>query len=169
MELIGPPNIAGGDHGSLAGLADDDHPQYQEEDEKGVAGGYASLDGSGTVPDAQLPAALARDAEVTAAVSAAVSAHEGAADPHAGYVLNAELTAHEGAADPHAGYVLNAELAAHESASPAHAASAVSIVDAGLYYTSTDVEGALQEIGAGGIGGGSGGVGDTLALYVFTR
>jgi hypothetical protein len=41
--------------------------------------------------------------------------------------------------------------------SDAHDASAISIVDAGTYYTSTDVEGALQEIGAGGIGGGSGG------------
>lgn len=31
------------DHGNLAGLTDDDHTQYQEEDEKGVANGYASL------------------------------------------------------------------------------------------------------------------------------
>jgi hypothetical protein len=40
-------------------------------------------------------------------------------------------------------------------ATDAHDASAVSIVDAGAYFTSTHVEGALQEIGAGGIGGGS--------------
>lgn len=38
----------------------------------------------------------------------------------------------------------------------AHDASAVSIADAGAYYTGTDVEAALQEIGAGGIGGGGG-------------
>jgi hypothetical protein len=36
----------------------------------------------------------------------------------------------------------------------AHDASAISIADAGTYYTGTDVEAALQEIGAGGIGGG---------------
>lgn len=36
----------------------------------------------------------------------------------------------------------------------AHDASAISIADAGTYFTSTDVEGALQEIGAGGFGGG---------------
>jgi hypothetical protein len=36
----------------------------------------------------------------------------------------------------------------------AHDASAISIVDAGTYFTGTDVEAALQELGAGG-GGGS--------------
>lgn len=34
------------DHGALGGLADDDHPQYQKESEKGAASGYASLDAS---------------------------------------------------------------------------------------------------------------------------
>lgn len=34
----------------------DPHTQYQKESEKGQAGGYASLDGSGTVPAAQIPA-----------------------------------------------------------------------------------------------------------------
>jgi hypothetical protein len=38
----------------------------------------------------------------------------------------------------------------------AHSATGVDITDAGAYYTSTTVEGALQEIGAGGIGGGGG-------------
>lgn len=36
----------------------------------------------------------------------------------------------------------------------AHDAAAVSVVDTGGYFTSTDVEGALQELGAGGGGGG---------------
>jgi hypothetical protein len=36
----------------------------------------------------------------------------------------------------------------------AHPATAISIVDAGGYYTSHEVEGALQEIGAGAAGGG---------------
>lgn len=30
-------------HGTLPGLGDDDHPQYQEEDEKGAAAGYCGL------------------------------------------------------------------------------------------------------------------------------
>jgi hypothetical protein len=45
---------------------------------KGQANGYASLDSGGHVPDAQLPAGLARDTEVTAAIAA----HSAAADPH---------------------------------------------------------------------------------------
>jgi hypothetical protein len=38
----------------------------------------------------------------------------------------------------------------------AHSATGVDITDAGAYYTGTTVEAALQEIGAGGIGGGGG-------------
>lgn len=37
------------DHGSLTGLTDDDHTQYQKESEKGAASGYASLDSSSVV------------------------------------------------------------------------------------------------------------------------
>lgn len=39
------------DHGALTGLLDDDHPQYQEESEKGAASGYASLDASAEVTE----------------------------------------------------------------------------------------------------------------------
>jgi hypothetical protein len=47
-------------------------------------------------------------------------------------------------------------LSAHVAdTTSAHSATGVDITDAGSYYTSTTVEGALQEIGAGGIGGGS--------------
>jgi len=47
----------------------------------------------------------------------------------------------------------------------AHTAEGVDIVDTGGYYTGTDVEAALQEIGAGGIGGGGGaGGGEALLL-----
>lgn len=75
------PEVVGGgvtDHGALTGLADDDHPQYHNDargdaryytqaaldtaldgkqalSEKGVADGYAGLDGTGKVPAAQLP------------------------------------------------------------------------------------------------------------------
>lgn len=44
--------------------AADPHTGYQKESEKGAANGYASLDASTLVPDAQIPAAIARDAEV---------------------------------------------------------------------------------------------------------
>lgn len=40
---------------------------YQKTTEKGVVSGYASLDGTGKVPDAQIPAAITRDAEAAAA------------------------------------------------------------------------------------------------------
>jgi hypothetical protein len=47
------------------------------------------------------------------------------------------------------------DAAAHiADATDAHDASAVSIADAGGYFTATEVEGALQELGAGGGGGG---------------
>ena len=43
-------------HGDLTGLGLNQHPQYQLRTEKGVGGGYASLDGTGKIPVAQLPA-----------------------------------------------------------------------------------------------------------------
>jgi hypothetical protein len=56
--------------------------RYQQLSGKGAANGYASLDSGGKIPDAQIPAAIARDTEITAAMSS----HEGASDPHTGYV-----------------------------------------------------------------------------------
>jgi hypothetical protein len=59
--------------------------------------------------DADIPAGIARDSEVTAAVST----HEGAANPHPTYETSAEaaakVTAHEAASDPHTGYVREAD------------------------------------------------------------
>ncbi len=56
---------SGVDHGSISGLLDDDHTQYYNQSRgdaryerltnKGQANGYASLDGYGKVPAAQLP------------------------------------------------------------------------------------------------------------------
>ncbi len=89
--------------------ASDPHTGYQKETEKGNANGYASLDGSGLVPDGQIPASIARDSEVTAAISA----HEGLSDPHPVYTTSGELaaaiTAHEGLSDPHAVYQRESE------------------------------------------------------------
>lgn len=52
------------DHGLLSGLADDDHPQYQLRSEKAAVGGYASLDGLGQVPTAQIPFTFTAPADV---------------------------------------------------------------------------------------------------------
>lgn len=43
----------------------DPHTQYQRETEKGVANGYASLDGSTTVPVSQIPSSIARSSDLT--------------------------------------------------------------------------------------------------------
>ena len=66
--------------------APDPHGQYELATNKGAIGGYAELDGAGTVPDAQIPAAIARDSEV----AAAITAHEAAGDPHPQYLTAAE-------------------------------------------------------------------------------
>jgi hypothetical protein len=123
------------DHGALAGLADDDHTQYQTE-ARGDARYWrlstdlatqAELDAvaaakantahthsaadiaSGTLDDARIPAGIARDAEVTAAVAA----HEAAADPHTGYQRESEKSQANGYASLGAdGKVPAAELPA---------------------------------------------------------
>lgn len=79
--------------------AADPHPQYQKESEKGAANGYASLDAGGTVPDSQIPAGIARDSEVTAAVAT----HEAAADPHTQYQKESEKGVANGYASLDAG------------------------------------------------------------------
>ena len=56
----------------------DDHAQYQKESEKDQNDGYAGLDSSGVVPDTRIAATIARDTEVTAAITT----HSAAPDPH---------------------------------------------------------------------------------------
>jgi hypothetical protein len=57
-----------------------------------------------TLVDGDIPSGIARDTEVTSAISA----HEALSDPHPGYTTAAELatavTNHEAASDPHTGY-----------------------------------------------------------------
>lgn len=65
------------------------HPQYILQSKRGAVDGVASLDGSGLVPLSQLPPSLASDAEV----SAAMSAHLAAPDPHPQYATDADLLA----------------------------------------------------------------------------
>lgn len=57
--------------------------------------------------DSDIPATIARDSEV----AAAVTAHEAAGDPHTGYATDADLTTH--AATPHGG--AHPDLAAHDT------------------------------------------------------
>jgi hypothetical protein len=97
-------------------LASHSHNEYQLESEKGAANGYAPLDGTGKVPEANLPAgqapvtdhgsltgltdddhvqyALADGSrgsfEVSGAAAAAVSAHEAASNPHDQYLTPTE-------------------------------------------------------------------------------
>jgi hypothetical protein len=70
----------------------------------------------GAIGDADMPAGVARDSEV----AAAVVAHEQASDPHPGYTTDAEAEAaasaavavHAAAGDPHAGYQLESQKGA---------------------------------------------------------
>lgn len=68
---------------------------------------------TGTLDDAQIPAGIARDAEVTSAVST----HSAASDPHgdraaAAADATAKVTTHEGTSDPHTGYQKESEKGA---------------------------------------------------------
>lgn len=69
--------------------AADPHTGYQKESEKDAVNGYAGLDAGGLVPDAKIAATIARDSEVTSAVSA----HAALTDPHTGYVLESLVDA----------------------------------------------------------------------------
>ena len=125
------PHGGGGvtDHGALTGLADGDHPQYATDTSLNLHASNVnahhdkvhdvsdSAHHSGTLTDAQIPATIARDTEV----AAAVTAHEGATNPHATYATDADLTAHGAAADPHPGYLTPAEgNAAYSATGHAH-------------------------------------------------
>jgi hypothetical protein len=72
----------GGEHGSLAGLGDDDHTQYQLRSEEDAANGYAGLDGSTLLNPAHVPDGADATAihDDTAAEIAAVAAKTAPAD-----------------------------------------------------------------------------------------
>jgi hypothetical protein len=124
------------DHGDLTGLGDDDHSQYLKEK---ASGGSAS----------EIPVHTHASSSEAGTVS-----H----DDLTGVSANDHHNQTHGNADHTTAYTDDTTVNAHiADTTDAHDASAVSIVDAGGYYTGTDVEAALQEIGAGGIGGGGGG------------
>jgi hypothetical protein len=90
--------------GALAShvAAADPHTGYQRESEKDAANGYAGLNASGLVPASLIDAAIARDSEVTSAIST----HEGAADPHTGYQKESEKGAASGYAQLDSGILV---------------------------------------------------------------
>jgi hypothetical protein len=71
----------------------DPHTAYQRENEKGQINGYAGLDAGGTVPDAQIPASIARDSEIHAESHAARHAAAGA-DEITPSAIGASATGH---------------------------------------------------------------------------
>jgi len=77
------------------------------------AGGVLNF---GPIDDADIPANIARDSEITDAINA----HLAALDPHPTYTTASELTsaisAHEAAGDPHPGYTTASELSSAISA-----------------------------------------------------
>lgn len=93
--------------------ASDPHTGYQKESEKGVASGYASLDGTTKVPYAQLPTGT-----VSSTVAIGDHAHSGVYEP------SGAVSTHEGASNPHPTYETAAEVAAqigtHASDADAH-------------------------------------------------
>jgi hypothetical protein len=97
--LTGPQGIQGetgpqGPPGSDADVTDheaavDPHAGYQKESEKNQVSGYPGLDASGFILESQIPAGIARDSELTSAIST----HAGEADPHGGYILESLVDA----------------------------------------------------------------------------
>jgi trimeric autotransporter adhesin len=99
---------------------------------------------SGTVADARIASTIARDSEVTSAISTSEAGQVRDGDA-AGGVLGGTYPNPSFAAD----MATQAELDAHvNDATDAHDASAISIADAGGDFTATDVEGALDELQA---------------------
>ncbi len=151
-----------------------DITQYQKESEKGVANGYASLDGTGKVPASQLPASYAGvtsvngkvgdvvldaadvGADATGAASSAVATHVSLSDPHTQYQKESEK-------DQASGYAgLDASGNISASAIPA------SGVVAGTYSNPTVVIGSDGRVTSAENGAASGGVAAGAAVY-FTN
>ena len=70
--------------------AADPHPQYLKTAQRGAANGVAPLGADNLVPLANLPPAIATDAELAASLSAHV---DPLTDPHSQYMTKAEASA----------------------------------------------------------------------------
>jgi HJR/Mrr/RecB family endonuclease len=168
-EVLGLP--AGGDHGSLTGLADDDHPQYTTTAEAQAlvdvhtadaldahdASAISILDAANDFTAIDVEAALAElqtraeadDAGLAAHLADTIDAHDASAISVLDALGDFAATDVEGVLaelqDDHEIDV--ASLAAHlADTSDAHDASAISILDAAADFTATDVEAALAEL-----------------------
>lgn len=107
------------DHDSLTGVSANDHHNQAhvvdgaDHTASGLTSGHvmratgATTFAFGALQDGDVPATIARDSEV----AAAVTAHEAAGDPHTGYATDADLTTH--AATPHGG--AHPDLATHDT------------------------------------------------------
>lgn len=108
---------------------------YQLTSAKGAVNGYASLDSGGTVPDAQIPAAIARDSEVTTALgSYQATAQKGVANGYAsldsgGKVPSAQLPVVPAGA--------NGTLASRPAAAAGNAGTFYLATDQDVLYFST--------------------------------
>ena len=142
----------------------DPHTGYQKESEKGAASGYASLDAGGTVPDAQIPAAIARDSELHAEAHAAAHAPAGGDSLDGTYATDAALAAHLATENADHG-LEHADLNAvgaddHHPQDHTHAVTMVvftgtgpSTFDKADYPDATHIR--VRVVGGGGGGGGA--------------
>jgi hypothetical protein len=116
-----------------AGAADP-HTGYQKESEKAAASGYASLDGTTKVPIAQLPTGTTGTTVALGnAAAGLITTHEGAADPHTGYLKENEANWTD--------LTDGGETALHTHAGGAGGVTMAEVIDAlypvGALYTST--------------------------------
>lgn len=107
----------GHSHGAAAPAAHAaSHATGQADAIAAAAIGAATSGHTHTLVDADIPAAIARDAEVTTAIST----HAAQADPHPTYATDTDLSNHAGAADPHAVYATDTDLTNHAAAGDPH-------------------------------------------------
>lgn len=75
----------------------------------GSANTLATLDGSGTIPDSEIPAGITRDSELTTHAGVAAAHHAKYTDGEADVRVTAGIATHAGAADPHTVYQKESE------------------------------------------------------------
>ena len=137
-------------------------------------GGLVVLDGDGTIPDNRIPASIARDTEVTSAISAATAGMVIDTDPRLSDARTPTAHTHPqsdvtGLVSDLAAKVADTDPRLSDARTPlahTHAATAVTSVPAttGLDPASTDVEKALTELAARPSGGGPQGFARTFLL-----
>ena len=136
------------DHGSLAGLTDDDHTQYLKESVLSEANAVDLTDGGETALHSHAGAGVTVELQEEGVAVLDASAINFDGDD---FDITDETGGVGGVnvAATHAGSTHSAATDTHiADAADAHDASAISIADAGNDFTATDVEGALDELQA---------------------